>query len=158
MFVFAQDMGIRNWMKILLVSTTVPPFTTAKTKFGTKVLQFSFWTILLNYRPIHEKKECPNPIIISSNMGIGNLVKETLLSASYINPPFAFPTSKDKHKCISTFAWTRPMSPRMQPMSAWTRKKILKIIFYFLFFPTSVRTGPASAWMHSRVLADRKEK
>jgi hypothetical protein len=42
MFVFAQDMGIRNWMKILLVSTTVPPFTTAKTKFGAKVLQISF--------------------------------------------------------------------------------------------------------------------
>jgi hypothetical protein len=42
MFVFAQDMGIRNWVKILLVSTTVPPFTTAKIKLGTKVLQFSF--------------------------------------------------------------------------------------------------------------------
>jgi hypothetical protein len=42
MFVFAQDMGIKNWMKILLVSTTVPPFTTVKTKFGAKVLQFSF--------------------------------------------------------------------------------------------------------------------
>jgi hypothetical protein len=38
MFVFAQDMGIRNWVKILLVSTTVPPFTTVKTKFGTKLL------------------------------------------------------------------------------------------------------------------------
>jgi hypothetical protein len=36
MFVTAQDMGIRNWVKIQLVSTTVPPFTTAKTKFGTK--------------------------------------------------------------------------------------------------------------------------
>jgi hypothetical protein len=41
MFVFAQDMGIRNWVNILLISTTVPPFTTAKTKFGVKVLQFS---------------------------------------------------------------------------------------------------------------------
>jgi hypothetical protein len=40
-FVFAQDMGIRNWVNILLISTTVPPFTTAKTKFGVKVLQFS---------------------------------------------------------------------------------------------------------------------
>jgi hypothetical protein len=42
MFVFAQDMGIRNWVKILLVSTTLPPFTTAKKKLGARVLQFSF--------------------------------------------------------------------------------------------------------------------
>jgi hypothetical protein len=42
MFVFAQNMGIRNWVKILLVSTTVPPFITTKTKFGAKDLQFSF--------------------------------------------------------------------------------------------------------------------
>jgi hypothetical protein len=47
MFVFAQDMGIRNWMKILLVSTTVPPFTTAKTKFGAKGLAILF----LKYTP-----------------------------------------------------------------------------------------------------------
>jgi hypothetical protein len=33
-----------------------------------------------------KKKECPNPIIISSNMGIRNLVKKTLPSAPYINP------------------------------------------------------------------------
>jgi hypothetical protein len=39
---FAQDMEINNWVKILLVSTTVPPFTTMKTKLGTKALQFSF--------------------------------------------------------------------------------------------------------------------
>jgi hypothetical protein len=67
--------------------------------------------------PIHEKKECPNPIIISSNMGIGNLVKETLPSASYINPPFAFPAPEEKHKCIK--ASTRPAS-------AWMEKKIKK--------------------------------
>jgi hypothetical protein len=30
MFVFAQDMGIRNWVKILLASTLLSPFTTAK--------------------------------------------------------------------------------------------------------------------------------
>jgi hypothetical protein len=42
MFVFAQDMGIKNWVKILLVSTTVFPLTTVKTKLGAKVLQFSF--------------------------------------------------------------------------------------------------------------------
>jgi hypothetical protein len=42
MFAFPQDMGTRNWVKILLVSPTVPPFTTAKTKLGAKVLQFSF--------------------------------------------------------------------------------------------------------------------
>jgi hypothetical protein len=53
-----------------------------------------------------KKKECPNPIIISSNMGIGNLVKEMLLSASYINPPFAFPAPKKKRKYISASAWT----------------------------------------------------
>jgi hypothetical protein len=46
--------------------------------------------------PIHKnKKKCPNPIIISSNMGIGNLVKETLSYAPYITPPFAFPASKE---------------------------------------------------------------
>jgi hypothetical protein len=42
MLVFAQDMGTRNWVKILHVSTTVPPFTIVKTKLGAKVLQFSF--------------------------------------------------------------------------------------------------------------------
>jgi hypothetical protein len=42
MFVFVQDMGIRNWVKILLVSTTVPPFTTAKTKFVAKVFDYLF--------------------------------------------------------------------------------------------------------------------
>jgi hypothetical protein len=29
MFAFAQDMGIRNWVKIQLASTPVLPFTTA---------------------------------------------------------------------------------------------------------------------------------
>jgi hypothetical protein len=43
-----------------------------------------------------KKKECPNRIIISSNMEIGNLVKETLLPTSYINLPFAFPAPKEK--------------------------------------------------------------
>jgi hypothetical protein len=52
------------------------------------------------------KKECPNPIIISSNMGVGNLVKEMLPSASYINPPFTFPAAKEKRKCISVSVWT----------------------------------------------------
>jgi hypothetical protein len=44
MFVFFQDIGIRNWMKILLVSTTLwslPPFTTAK-KTWNKVLAIRF--------------------------------------------------------------------------------------------------------------------
>jgi hypothetical protein len=54
-----------------------------------------------------KKKECPNPIIISSNMGIGNLVKETLPSTLYINPPFAFLAPKEKRKCISAVARTR---------------------------------------------------
>jgi hypothetical protein len=48
-----------------------------------------------------KKKECPNPIIISSNIGVENLVKKMLLSAPYINPPFAFPVAKEKRKCIS---------------------------------------------------------
>jgi hypothetical protein len=30
MYVFAQDMEIRNWLKILLASTPLPPFTTTK--------------------------------------------------------------------------------------------------------------------------------
>jgi hypothetical protein len=41
-----------------------------------------------------KKKKCPNPIIISSNMGVGNLVKEMLPSAPYINPAFAFQAAK----------------------------------------------------------------
>jgi hypothetical protein len=41
MFDFAQDMGIRNWMKILLVSTILPPFTTTK-KSWSKVLAVLF--------------------------------------------------------------------------------------------------------------------
>jgi hypothetical protein len=55
---------------------------------------------------IHEKKECPNRIIISSNMEIGNLVKEMLPPIPYINPPFAFPAPKEKQKCISVSVWT----------------------------------------------------
>jgi hypothetical protein len=46
MFVFAQDMGIRNWVKILLVSTTLPPFTTAK-KTWSKVLAILFLKCIL---------------------------------------------------------------------------------------------------------------
>jgi hypothetical protein len=53
-----------------------------------------------------KKKECPNPIIISSNMGIGNLVKEKFPSAPYINPPFTFPAPKENRKCISASAWS----------------------------------------------------
>jgi hypothetical protein len=32
--------------------------------------------------PIHEKKECPNPIIITPNMGVGDLVEEMLPSVA----------------------------------------------------------------------------
>jgi hypothetical protein len=73
--------------------------------------------------PIHEKKECPNPIIISSNMGVGNLIKEMLPFASYINLPFAFPAAKEKRKCISASARTQPMSTR-------TKKKQKKKQFF----------------------------
>jgi hypothetical protein len=79
--------------------------------------------------PIHEKKECPNRIIISSNMGIGNLVKETL-------PPTPY---KEKHKCISVSAQTRPTSVQTKQ---------------FLFFPrpgghthATTQTQPAPARM-----------
>jgi hypothetical protein len=107
MFVFAQDIGIRNWVKILLVSLqSQPPFSTAK-KTWSKVLPLLF----LKYNPKSnalsmKKKECPNPIIISSNIGVGNLVKEMLPSAPYINLPFAFPSTKEKRKCISASVQT----------------------------------------------------
>ena len=54
--------------------------------------------------PIHEKKECPNRINTSLDMGITNLVKETLPPTPLIKPPFAFPTLKEKHKYISMSA------------------------------------------------------
>jgi hypothetical protein len=76
-------------------------------------------------------------------MGIGNLVKETLPFAPYINPPFAFPAPKEKRKCISASAQTG----------------ILFFIFYF--FSTSMRMGlafapvdPASVRTYARVRAD----
>jgi hypothetical protein len=81
-------------------------------KLGARFFQFSFWSVILNQMPIHEKKECPNRIIISSNMGIGNLVKETIPPTPYINPPFAFWAPKEKHKYISASAQTRPTSTR----------------------------------------------
>jgi hypothetical protein len=40
-------------------------------------------------------------------MGIGNLVKETLPTTPYINPPFAFPAPKEKRKCISVSVRTQ---------------------------------------------------
>jgi hypothetical protein len=86
--------------------------------------------------PIHEKKQCPNPIIISSNMGIGNLVKETASVRTLHQPPFAFPAPKEKRKCISA-------SAQMQ------KKKTEKNLFYF--FPSlSVPTRPASAWTQEK--------
>jgi hypothetical protein len=78
--------------------------------------------------PIHEKKKCRNPIIISSNMGIGNLVKEMLPSAPYINPPFAFPTPKEKHKFISAYVRTE----------------------FFIFFPRPQGCTHASTSSHGR--------
>jgi hypothetical protein len=42
MFVFAQDMGIRNWVKILLASTPLPPFTTAKKTWEQPSCNFLF--------------------------------------------------------------------------------------------------------------------
>jgi hypothetical protein len=48
-----------------------------------------------------EKKECPNPINISSNIGIGNLVKETASNRTLYQPPFAVAAPKEKRKYIS---------------------------------------------------------
>jgi hypothetical protein len=73
--------------------------------------------------PIHEKTECPNPIIISSNMGIGNLVKETLPSALYINPPFVFPAPKEKHKYISASARTGKIIKKIKIIPCLRRRE-----------------------------------
>jgi hypothetical protein len=48
-----------------------------------------------------------------------------LLSAPYINLPFAFPFAKEKHKCISVYAWTQPASPRTVK-----RKEKINIFFF----------------------------
>jgi hypothetical protein len=68
MFVFAQDMGIRNWVKILLISTTLPPFTTAK-KTWSKVLAILFlkYTPKLNAYPW--KKRMPKSNYYFSKYG-----------------------------------------------------------------------------------------
>jgi hypothetical protein len=73
MCVFAQAIRIRNGVKILLISTTLwslTPFTIAN-KTWSKVLAILFLkcTPKLNAYS-KKKKECPNPIIISSNMGL----------------------------------------------------------------------------------------
>jgi hypothetical protein len=71
-------MGIRNWVKILLASTPLSPFTTAK-KTWSKLFCNCFFEVhsYLKYLPM-EKKECPNPIIIIQNMEFEDLVKEML--------------------------------------------------------------------------------
>ena len=52
-------------------------------------------------------------------MEIGNLVKEMLSFAPYINPPFAFQAPKEKRKCVHTN----------------TKKIKTKIIYiYFIFY------------------------
>jgi hypothetical protein len=99
-----SGLGIRWRFSLYLQSYSPDPHFQLQRKLGARFFQFSIWSIILNQMPIHDKKECPNPIIISSNMGIRNLVKETLPSAPYINPPFAFPASKEKRKYISASA------------------------------------------------------
>jgi hypothetical protein len=47
MFAFAQDMGIRNWVKIQLASTPVLPFTTAN-KTWSKLFAIFFLKCILN--------------------------------------------------------------------------------------------------------------
>jgi hypothetical protein len=46
--------------------------------------------------PIHEKKECQNPIIITPNMEVGDLVKEMLPSAAWPHSPSAFAFAEEK--------------------------------------------------------------
>jgi hypothetical protein len=46
--------------------------------------------------PIHEKREWPIQIIITPKMGVGNLVKEMLLSAAWPHPPSAFAFAEEK--------------------------------------------------------------
>ena len=65
-----------------------------------------------------KNKKCPNPIIISSNIGIQNFVKEMLPFAPYMNPPFAFPPAKEKRKYRST-------SVRMEKKILKKNKKIV---------------------------------
>jgi hypothetical protein len=56
MFVFAQDMGTRNWVKIPLASTPLPPFTTAKKTWSKHFAIFFLKYILnLNTYPWKEK-------------------------------------------------------------------------------------------------------
>jgi hypothetical protein len=114
MFVFAQDIGIRNLVKILPVSTTLrsrPPFSTAK-KTWSKVLP-----ILLvkcnpksNAYPWKIRMPKSNHYILKYEdwkFGQGNASIRT-----YINPPFAFPIPKEKHKYISASALAGPASAR----------------------------------------------
>jgi hypothetical protein len=129
MFVFAQDMGIKNWMKILLVSTTVPPFTTVKTKFGAKVLQFSFWSILLNYMHIHEKKRMPksNHYILKYGDSKFGQANASVCTLQIFIKFFYFPASARSY-------W------RVRADGEFFN-------FYLLIFSTSAR-------MHSRIHAD----
>ena len=53
-------------------------------------------------------------------MEIGNLVKEMLSFAPYINPPFAFQAPKEKRKCVHT-------------NTKKNKNKNYIYIFYFLF-------------------------
>jgi hypothetical protein len=96
-----SGLGIRWRFSLYLQPYSLEPHFQLQRKLGTRFFQFSFWSVIQNHMPIHGKKECPNRSITSSNMWIGNLVKETLLPTSYTNLPFAFPAPKEKHKCIS---------------------------------------------------------
>jgi hypothetical protein len=125
------ELGIQWRFSLYLQPYGPDPHFQLQRKLGARFFQFSFWSVILNQMPIHEKKECPNRIIISSNMGIGNLVKETLLSTSYINPPFAFPAPKEKSKCISA--------------SVRTHSRVRADGNFYFYFFSFAQTGPASA-------------
>jgi hypothetical protein len=65
-------------------------------KLGSKFLAIFFLKYILYLMPIHESKECPNPIIITPKMGVGDLVKEMLPSATWLHLPSAFAFAEEK--------------------------------------------------------------
>jgi hypothetical protein len=72
MFVFAQDMGIWNWVKILLASTSLSPFTTAK-KTWNKLFVIFFLKYIVNLNTYLWKKRMPKPNHYYPKYGIWRL-------------------------------------------------------------------------------------
>jgi hypothetical protein len=72
MFVFAHYMGIRNWVKILLASTSLPPFTTAK-KTWSNIFAILFLKCILNWNTYLWKKRMPKYIHYYPKYGVWRL-------------------------------------------------------------------------------------